>query len=82
MAVSTVDTNLAVALLVFGQTDGRFTLLALQTPVQNKGFLFVANDAANLQTAKRPSVAERVDGLKHAGFTAAVRANQEIKARG
>jgi hypothetical protein len=49
--------------------------------VQNKGFLLVANHAANLQTAKRPAVAERIDGFQHAGFAAAVRANQEVKAR-
>jgi hypothetical protein len=50
--------------------------------VQNKGFLLVANHATNLQTAKRPTVAERIDGFQHAGFAAAVRANQEVKARG
>jgi len=40
----------------------------------------VANDAANLQTAKRPTMAERIDGFQDAGFAAAVGANQEIKA--
>jgi hypothetical protein len=40
----------------------------------------VANHATNLQTAKRPAVAERIDGFQHAGFAAAVRANQEVKA--
>ncbi|SVM49211.1 Uncharacterised protein [Klebsiella pneumoniae] len=48
--------------------------------MQNKGLLFVTNHAANLQTAKRPPVAERVDSFKYAGFAAAVGANQEIKA--
>ena len=82
MAVGAVDAHLTVALLVFGQADGSFPLRPLQTPVQDKGFLLVANDATNLQTAKRPTVAERIDGLKHAGFAAAVCANQEVKARG
>ena len=82
MAIGAVDAHLAVALLVFGQADGGFPLCALQTPVQNKRFLLVANHATNLQTAKRPAVAERIDGFQHAGFAAAVRANQEVKARG
>ena len=82
MAIGAVNAHLAVALLVFGQANGGFPLCALQTPVQNKRILLVANHATNLQTAKRPAVAERIDGFQHAGFAAAVRANQEVKARG
>ena len=58
VAVGAVDTHLAVALFVFGQADGGFPLFALQTPVQNKRILLVADHATNLQTAKRPAVAE------------------------
>ena len=82
MAIGAVDAHLAVTLLIFGQADGGLSLLSLQTPVQNKRILLVANYATNLQTAKRPAVAERIDGFQHAGFAAAVRANQEVKARG
>ena len=82
MAVGAVDAHLAVALLVFGQADGGFPLGTLQAPMQHKRILLVANHAANLQTAKRPAMTERIDGFQHAGFAAAVRANQEIKARG
>ncbi len=81
MAVGAVDAHLAVALLVFGQANGGFPLSPLQTTVQNKGFLLVADDATNLQTAKRPAVAERVDGLKHAGLPLPF-APTEVKARG
>ena len=82
MAVSAVDTNLAVALLIFRQADRYFSLFALQAAVQDKGLLLVTNHAANLQTAKRPAVAERIDSLQHAGFAATVCANQEVKAGG
>ena len=80
MPIGTVDTHLAVALLIFRQADRYFSLFSLQATVQNKGLLFVTNHAANLQTAKRPPVAERVDSFKYAGFAAAVGANQEVKA--
>ncbi|MNP45655.1 hypothetical protein D3C76_1395940 [compost metagenome] len=82
MSVGAVDAHLAVTLLVFGQADGGFMILALQTPMQDERLLLVANHAANLQTAKRPTMAERIDGFQHAGFAAAVGANQEIKAGG
>ncbi|SQC09503.1 Uncharacterised protein [Klebsiella pneumoniae] len=80
VAVGAVDTHLAVALFVFGQADGGFPLFALQTAMQNKRILLVADHSANLQTAKCPAVAKRVDSFQHAGFAAAVRANQEVKA--
>ena len=48
--------------------------------MQNKRILLVADHSANLQTAKCPAVAKRVDSFQHAGFAAAVRANQEVKA--
>ncbi|STW66840.1 Uncharacterised protein [Klebsiella pneumoniae] len=80
VAVGAVDTHLAVALFVFGQADGGFPLFALQTAMQNKRILLVADHPANLQTAKCPAVAKRVDSFQHAGFAAAVRANQEVKA--
>ena len=82
MPVSAVDTNLAVALLIFRQADGDFSLFALQATVQDKGLLLVTNHAANLQTTKRPTMAKRVDSFKYAGFAAAVGANQEVKAGG
>ena len=80
MPVGTVDTHLAVAQLIFRQADRYFTLFTLQATVQDKGLLFVTNHAANLQTTKRPTMAERIDSFKYAGFAAAVGANQEIKA--
>lgn len=82
MPVGTIDTHLAVALLIFCQADRYFSLFALQATVQDKGLLLVTNHAANLQTTKRPTVAKRVDSFKHAGFAAAVGANQEVKAGG
>ncbi|CCJ95501.1 hypothetical protein BN131_3174 [Cronobacter malonaticus 681] len=48
--------------------------------MKNKGILFVADHATDLQTAKRASVAQRVNRFQHAGFPAAVRANQKVKA--
>jgi len=82
VAIGAVDAHLAVAMLVFGQPDGRLVLFAVQSTMKHERFLLVANNATNLQTAKRPAVAERIDGFQHAGFAAAVRANQEVKARG
>ena len=57
-------------------------LFALQAAVQDKSLLLVADHPANLQTTKRPAMTERIDSFQHAGFAAAVRANQEVKARG
>src|SRR5690606_4962433 len=82
VTVGAIDAHFAVALFVFGQADGGFPLCALQTSMQNKRVLFMANHAAWLQTAKRPAMAERIDGFEHAGFAAAVGANQEVKAGG
>ena len=80
VAVSAVDAHLAVTLFVFGQADGGFPLFALQAAVQDKSLLLVADHPANLQTTKRPAMTERIDSFQHAGFAAAVRANQEVKA--
>ena len=80
VAVATVNTNLAVALFIFSQANGDFTLFALQASVQHERLLLMANHPANLQAAKRPTVAERIDGLEHTGFAAAVGANQKVKA--
>ncbi|MNZ66284.1 hypothetical protein D3C78_845040 [compost metagenome] len=82
MAVGAVDAHFAVAQLVFRQANRGFTLAALKPTVQDKSILFVADNATNLQATKRTAVAERVDGFQHAGFAAAVSANQEIKAGG
>ena len=82
VAVGAVDAHFAVAQLVFRQADGGFALFPLQTSVEDKRLLLMTNDAANLQTAKRPAVAERIDSLQHAGFAATVCANQEVKAGG
>ncbi|MNI48151.1 hypothetical protein D3C73_1027050 [compost metagenome] len=75
MTVSAVNAHFAVTQLVFGQANRGFTLGALQTPVEYKRLLLVANDAANLHTAKRPTVTERINSFQHAGFTAAVSAD-------
>ena len=48
--------------------------------MENKRLLLMANDATNLQTAKRPTMAERIDGFQHAGFATAVGTYQKVKA--
>ncbi len=48
--------------------------------MENKRLLLVANDATNLQTAKRPTMAERIDGFQHAGFATAVGTYPKVKA--
>ncbi len=48
--------------------------------MENKCLLLMANDATNLQTANRPTMAERIDVFQHAGFATAVGTNQKVKA--
>lgn len=82
MTVGAVDAHFAVAELIFGQANGDFARFGLQTPVQDKRLLLMANNATNLQAAKRPTMPEGVDRLQHAGLPAAVSAHQKVKARG
>lgn len=76
-AVGTIDTHLAVALLIFCQADRYFSLFALQATVQDKGLLLVTNHAGQSANYETPDRGKRVDSFKHAGFAAAVGANQE-----
>ncbi|MNH20292.1 hypothetical protein D3C79_800540 [compost metagenome] len=49
--------------------------------MQNELRLVVADHPAGLQAAKRTPVPKGIHRLKHAGFPAAVGANQEVESR-
>lgn len=81
MSVAAVNADFALPGAIFTEPDGELALLAFQPAMQHKGGLIVPNYPSRLQTAKRTSVAQRIDRLKHAGFAATVRAHQKIKSR-
>jgi len=81
VAVAAVDADFAVAGAVFTQADRQLALAAFNPPVQHKRVLIVTNYASGLQTAECAAVAQRINRLQHAGFTAAVGAHKKIKAR-
>ena len=81
MPVAAVNAHLAVAGAIFCQADRGFALRAVNAAMQDKRLLFVADNAPRLQTAKSAPVAQGVYRFQHAGFSAAVSADQKVKAR-